>query len=66
MAICLLGINHKTADLAFREQFTVAEKDYEQHNHQLIQHPSIDAIVTLSTCNRTEYYLSTPSIKELK
>lgn len=66
MAICLLGINHKTADLAFREQFTVAEKDYEKHNHQLIKHQCIDAIVTLSTCNRTEYYLSTPSIKDLK
>jgi len=66
MAICLLGINHKTADIKIRERFTVAESEYQQHNEQLLQHPSIDSTVVLSTCNRTEYYLSTPSIDVLK
>ncbi len=66
MAICLLGINHKTADIKTREQFTVAETDYHQHNEQLLTHPEIESTVVLSTCNRTEYYLSTPSIDSLK
>ena len=66
MAICLLGINHKTADIKTREQFTVAETEYHQHNEQLLTHPEIESTVVLSTCNRTEYYLSTPSIDSLK
>ncbi|TDR18321.1 glutamyl-tRNA reductase [Marinicella litoralis] len=66
MAICLLGINHKTADINIREKFTVAESDYQKHNELLLKHPAIDSAVVLSTCNRTEYYLSTPSIEFLK
>lgn len=65
MAICLLGINHKTADVKIREQFTVAETEYSEHNHSLLQHDIIDSVVVLSTCNRTEYYISTPSIELL-
>lgn len=66
MAICLLGINHKTADIKIREKFTVAESDYQQHNESILKHPAIESTVVLSTCNRTEYYLSTPSIEVLK
>ena len=66
MAICLLGINHKTADVDIREQFTVAETEYEIHNKSLLKHQLIDSVVVLSTCNRTEYYLSTPSIELLQ
>ncbi|MCB1582228.1 MAG: glutamyl-tRNA reductase [Xanthomonadales bacterium] len=66
MAICLLGINHKTAEVNIREQFTVAETEYESHNQSLLKHQVIDSVVVLSTCNRTEYYLSTPSIELLQ
>lgn len=66
MAICLLGINHKTADVDVREQFTVSETEYETHNQALLKHQIIDSVVVLSTCNRTEYYLSTPSIDLLQ
>lgn len=65
MAICLLGINHKTADINIREQFTVAETEYHSILSQLIDQPEIDSAVVLSTCNRTEYYMSTPSIESL-
>lgn len=65
MAICLLGINHKTADVKLREQFTVAETDYASHLEGLNKHPEIEAAAVLSTCNRTEYYFSTPSVEQL-
>ena len=66
MAICVLGINHKTAELKIREQFTVAEADYQQHIEQVIQADVVDSAVLISTCNRTEYYLSVKSIAEFK
>ncbi len=66
MAICLLGINHKTAEVNIREQYTVAESEYVGHSEALLKHDIIDSVVVLSTCNRTEYYLSTPSIESLK
>ncbi len=66
MAICLLGINHKTADIQVREQFTVAEEDYHAHLQPLLAHEVIDSAVVLSTCNRTEYYISTPDMDGFK
>lgn len=64
MAICLLGINHKTAELNIREQFTVAESDYAEVIEKLTSEDAINAAVVISTCNRTEYYLSVNSAKE--
>lgn len=66
MAICVLGINHKTAELNIREQFTVAETDYPLHIAQMIQADVVESAVVISTCNRTEYYLSVKSINEFK
>ena len=66
MAICVLGINHKTAELNIREQFTVAETDYQQCIKQVLQAEVVDSAVVISTCNRTEYYLSVKSISEFK
>ncbi len=66
MAICVLGINHKTAELKIREQFTVAEADYQVHLAKLLKSPVIDSAVLISTCNRTEYYLSVQSINKFK
>lgn len=66
MAICVLGINHKTADLNIREQFTVAETEYLDHIEQVTQAKIVDSAVVISTCNRTEYYLSVSSLTEFK
>ncbi|MFV0543971.1 MAG: glutamyl-tRNA reductase [Marinicella pacifica] len=63
MSICLFGVNHKTADIAIRERFAVAESDYRSHIQETLNHPAIRAVVILSTCNRTEYYLSVSSVK---
>jgi glutamyl-tRNA reductase len=61
MSICLFGVNHKTADITVRERFAVAESDYKEHIKASLAHPAIKAVVILSTCNRTEYYLSVTS-----
>ncbi len=66
MAICVLGINHKTAELKIRERFTVAEHNYRSHLDRLHQFPVIQSAVVISTCNRTEYYLSVKSLAEFK
>lgn len=66
MSICLFGVNHKTADIAIRERFAVAESDYEEHIKAVLTHPSINAVVILSTCNRTEYYLSVTSVQDFE
>ncbi|WP_223788608.1 glutamyl-tRNA reductase [Marinicella meishanensis] len=66
MPICVLGINHKTATLEVRERFAVAEHDYPSHLTRLYQFPVVQSAVVISTCNRTEYYLSVPSIKAFK
>ncbi|WP_154224420.1 glutamyl-tRNA reductase [Marinicella rhabdoformis] len=58
MPICVIGINHKTATTAEREGFTVAESEYKNTIEQLCNHPNIDAAAVVSTCNRTEFYLS--------
>lgn len=57
MSICVIGINHKTANTEDRERFTVAETDYQEHIGGLINHTNIEAAAIISTCNRTEYYL---------
>ncbi len=63
MSICLFGVNHKTADIAIRERFAVAESDYQKHIQETLHHRAIKAVVILSTCNRTEYYLSVSSVQ---
>src|SRR5690606_6767614 len=66
MSICLFGINHKTADVSIRERFAIAETQYAEKIQELIKHPAIDAVVILSTCNRTEYYLSVKSVQAFR
>ncbi|MCX7554127.1 glutamyl-tRNA reductase [Marinicella sp. S1101] len=66
MAICVLGINHKTAELKIRERFSIPESNYKSHLEKLISSELIDSAVVISTCNRTEFYLSTSTLDCLK
>ncbi len=52
LQIGVLGINHKTADLAFRESIARAAVGLSGEKSLFFPHP----IVLLSTCNRTEIY----------
>lgn len=58
MAIVVVGLNHKTAPVAIREQLAFPEHTLAESLQQL-QHPAIEELVILSTCNRVEFYLVT-------
>lgn len=58
MAIFALGINHKTAPVALREQVAFAPEQVSQALRELTTLTSITDAVILSTCNRTELYFN--------
>ena len=53
-----LGISHKTAPVALRERVALLTGDAQTLCRTLIALPSVDEAVAISTCNRTEVYLS--------
>ncbi|WP_243695499.1 glutamyl-tRNA reductase [Rheinheimera sp. D18] len=58
IAIFALGINHKTAPVALREQVAFAPEQLPEALRELTTLTSISDAVILSTCNRTELYFS--------
>ena len=56
MSLLVLGINHKTASVAVREKVAFAPDALKEAHRQLVQLPSIDEAVIVSTCNRSELY----------
>jgi glutamyl-tRNA reductase len=57
-AIFALGINHKTAPVALREQVAFAPEQLPEALRELTTLTSISDAVILSTCNRTELYFN--------
>lgn len=58
MTLLALGINHKTAPVSLRERVTFSPDTLGDALHSLHQQPLVQGGVVLSTCNRTELYLS--------
>ncbi|WJV60272.1 glutamyl-tRNA reductase [Pectobacteriaceae bacterium C111] len=58
MTLLALGINHKTAPVSLRERVAFSPDTLGQALHSLLQQPLVQGGVLLSTCNRTELYLS--------
>lgn len=58
MTLLALGINHKTAPVSLRERVAFAPDTLGQALNSLLQQPLVQGGVVLSTCNRTELYLS--------
>lgn len=58
MTLLALGINHKTAPVALRERVTFSPDTLDHALVSLLQQPLVQGGVVLSTCNRTELYLS--------
>ncbi len=56
MPIFALGINHKTAPVALREQLTFAPAQLPAALAELRSLPGIDEAAIVSTCNRTELW----------
>ena len=58
MTLLALGINHKTAPVSLRERVTFTPDTLDQALESLLAQPMVQGGVVLSTCNRTELYLS--------
>jgi glutamyl-tRNA reductase len=58
MTLLALGINHKTAPVSLRERITFSPDTLDQALDSLLAQPMVQGGVVLSTCNRTELYLS--------
>jgi glutamyl-tRNA reductase len=56
MHLLAAGVNHKTAELDFRERITFASEDLAAALHSLVEVRGVAQAVLLSTCNRTECY----------
>jgi glutamyl-tRNA reductase len=53
----VIGINHKTADVAIREKVSMTEKEKAYITAALFKKWYIEGCLLLSTCNRSEIYL---------
>ena len=58
MNICMAGIDHSTAGVEIRERFSLTQAKIQEVYEQLKQKENIYGTVILSTCNRTEIYMS--------
>jgi len=66
MTLLALGINHKTAPVALRERVTFSPDTLDQALDSLLAQPMVQGGVVLSTCNRTELYLSVEQQEHLQ
>jgi len=66
MTLLALGINHKTAPVALRERVTFSPDSLDQALDSLLAQPLVQGGVVLSTCNRTEIYLSVEQQENLQ
>lgn len=56
MDLFVVGINHKSAPLAIREKFAIAESRLDEFLSRSVTLPHVEEILALSTCNRVELY----------
>ncbi len=56
--IGLIGISHKTATVEIREQVALNEEEQKIAIKEMISNFDIDGCLIVSTCNRTEIYIS--------
>ncbi|MEN1729668.1 MAG: glutamyl-tRNA reductase, partial [Pseudomonadota bacterium] len=58
MSLFVLGISHQTAPIAIRERLAFSAEQLPEAHLALSAVPSVEGCAILSTCNRTELYLS--------
>ncbi|MFP5382058.1 MAG: glutamyl-tRNA reductase [Gammaproteobacteria bacterium] len=61
MQLLTLGVNHHTAPLAIRERVAFGPDKLVEALHDLTGSHRASEVAILSTCNRTELYVNTPS-----
>ena len=68
MRLLLVGINHRTAPLEFRERLVIDPSKLAEANRSLLRVPGVREAIILSTCSRTEvaacYDAGTPELSE--
>ena len=57
--LAVIGLNHKVADVSLREQIAVTPELREPFMDRVTECAQVAGGIVLSTCNRTELYLST-------
>ena len=58
MAVWMTGIDHKRADLNVRSVFSFTKRKMEEAYAYFKKNPDVQGCVLLSTCNRTELWIS--------
>jgi glutamyl-tRNA reductase len=58
MSLFALGISHQTAPISIRERLAFAAESLPEALQSLASVPGVDGCAIVSTCNRTELYLS--------
>ncbi|MCD8351474.1 MAG: glutamyl-tRNA reductase [Planctomycetaceae bacterium] len=58
LRLIMVGLDHKTADITAREHFTVSAEAMPAFLRRLREMPRVAGCAYLSTCNRSELYLS--------
>ncbi|MBL4660500.1 MAG: glutamyl-tRNA reductase [Alcanivoracaceae bacterium] len=58
MPLIVVGLNHKTASIGIREKMSIAEHDIAEAVENICLQKGIDSCIIISTCNRTEFYMS--------
>jgi glutamyl-tRNA reductase len=61
MNIAVIGLSHKTAPVDIREKLSVPDTQMETAIQTLCNYPHIKEATILSTCNRLEIYIVTPT-----
>ena len=61
MNIAVIGLSHKTAPVDIREKLSVPDTQMEAAIQTLCNYPHIQEATILSTCNRLEIYIVTPT-----
>lgn len=64
MTLAVLGLNHKSSRLEFREALQRKLEDIESVYTPLLRAAACEALVLLSTCNRVEIYFATPHFEK--
>lgn len=59
MSLVVVGLNHRTAEVALLEQITVPRHGLPKALHALAEREHLAEVALLSTCNRTEIYART-------
>jgi glutamyl-tRNA reductase len=62
LEIVLMGLNHKTAEVALRECLAFSGDEADRALRAFRAAPSIAEVVLLSTCNRVEVLMATPDV----